>query len=55
MANDFNTEAFTLLGVGVLVVAIRTASRLSITGLKGLWLEYVTVSSTETFLPVEVC
>ncbi|KAJ9617258.1 hypothetical protein H2200_000979 [Cladophialophora chaetospira] len=37
MANTFNQEAFTLLAVGVLVVATRTASRLSITGIKGLW------------------
>jgi hypothetical protein len=41
MADEFNTEAFTLLGIGVLVVAVRTASRLTITGIKGLWLEYV--------------
>jgi len=39
MASEFNTEAFTLLGVGVFVVAIRTASRLSIAGFKGLWLD----------------
>ncbi|OCT52436.1 hypothetical protein CLCR_10220 [Cladophialophora carrionii] len=39
MATDFNTEAFTLLAVGVLVVATRTASRLSIAGIKGLWLD----------------
>jgi hypothetical protein len=39
MADAFNTEAFTLLGMGVLVVATRTASRLSIAGIKGLWLE----------------
>ncbi|KAL6249320.1 hypothetical protein RBB50_003173 [Rhinocladiella similis] len=37
MANEFNTEAFTLLAIGVLIVAIRTASRLSVTGIKGLW------------------
>ncbi|KIW39362.1 uncharacterized protein PV06_09139 [Exophiala oligosperma] len=39
MASEFNTEAFTLLAVGVLIVAIRTASRLSVAGIKGLWLD----------------
>ncbi|KIW21160.1 hypothetical protein PV08_01740 [Exophiala spinifera] len=39
MANEFNTEAFTLLAIGVLIVAIRTASRLSVVGLKALWLD----------------
>ncbi|KIW68453.1 hypothetical protein PV04_04396 [Phialophora macrospora] len=39
MASEFNTEAFTLLAMGVLVVATRTASRLSIAGIKGLWLD----------------
>ena len=41
MADDFNTEAFTLLGVGIVVVAARTASRLTIAGISGLWAEYV--------------
>jgi len=50
MASEFNTEAFTLLGMGVLVVAIRTASRLSIAGFKGLWLDdYVMLFATVVY------
>ncbi|EHY52289.1 hypothetical protein ABEF92_000761 [Exophiala dermatitidis] len=41
MASEFNTEAFTLLGIGVLVVVTREVSRVYMAGLKGLWLEYV--------------
>jgi hypothetical protein len=41
MASAFDTEAFALLGVGVFVVAIRTVSRVSTAGFKGLWAEYV--------------
>jgi hypothetical protein len=42
-ANAFNVEVFTLLGVGVLVVAARTISRTTMVGIKGLWAEYVPV------------
>lgn len=39
MADAFTREAFTLLGVGVLFVGLRTASRLATVGVKGLWAE----------------
>jgi len=41
MATAFDTEVFTLLGIGVFVVAVRTASRVATAGIKGLWAEYV--------------
>ncbi|KAI1610825.1 hypothetical protein EDD36DRAFT_466832 [Exophiala viscosa] len=37
MASTFDTEVFTLLGIGVFVVAVRTASRVATAGIKGLW------------------
>ncbi|EXJ95996.1 hypothetical protein A1O1_01122 [Capronia coronata CBS 617.96] len=37
MPSEFNTEAFTLLGVGALVVVARTVSRVYLAGFKGLW------------------
>ncbi|EXJ81491.1 hypothetical protein A1O3_07784 [Capronia epimyces CBS 606.96] len=39
MASEFNTEAFTLLGVGVGVVAARMVSRVYMVGVKGLWFD----------------
>ncbi|KAK4937760.1 hypothetical protein LTR10_021705 [Elasticomyces elasticus] len=37
MASAFDTEVFTLLGIGVFVVAVRTVSRLATAGIRGLW------------------
>ena len=36
MADSFNTEAFTLLGVGVLLIALRTIARIRSAGFHGL-------------------
>lgn len=47
MANAFTTEAFTLLGIGVLFVALRTACRLATVGVKGLWADdYLMIFAT---------
>lgn len=34
--SDFTTEAFTLLGVGVTLIFLRTYARLTTVGLKGM-------------------
>jgi hypothetical protein len=39
MANAFTTEAFTLLGVGVGIVALRLVARTKLVGLSGLQLD----------------
>lgn len=39
MASAFTTEAFTLLGVGVVVVALRTAARANVVGVKNFQLD----------------
>jgi hypothetical protein len=39
MANAFTTEAFTLLGVGVGIVALRLVARTKLVGLRGLQLD----------------
>jgi len=39
MAEAFNREAFTLLGVGTAVVALRTYARVSMVGIRRLMLD----------------
>lgn len=39
MADDFTKEAFTLLGVGVAVVALRTYARLTSVGIRNFMLD----------------
>jgi hypothetical protein len=39
MADEFNREAFTLLGVGTAVVALRTYARISMVGFSRLMLD----------------
>lgn len=46
MADAFTREAFILLGVGIGVVTLRSIARVSLVGLKGLWVEYVQSSNT---------
>lgn len=39
MADDFNKEAFTLLGVGVAVVGLRTYARITSVGIRNFKLD----------------
>ena len=39
MANAFTTEAFTLLGVGVSIVALRLVARTKLVGVRGLQMD----------------
>ena len=39
MASEFNTEAFTLLGVGTAIVTLRTYARVSMVGIRRLMLD----------------
>jgi hypothetical protein len=54
MANAFTTEAFTLLGVGVSIVALRLVARTKLVGLRGLQLDDYLMCFATVCLPIRV-